>query len=235
MLLCVATVVAGCTADPESAAVPRRADTATAQQVPQQSDGPESAAPARPEEEPVEDVEPQRLALAPGVTAELTAGVWESGPAQWLEVASSCVDLLLFEGHETSDADSQAGRFWVDWRSDEAHPSDQVTIADSFGESGWATPSDASLVPPDRLSVRTEWIEVVRYERWPAPGPSAQPDEPSMNPADGFAVIARTVAPAGYVGVGSVIIGDRTEADHDPRHFLETLELDLQALIDSCG
>jgi hypothetical protein len=235
LLLCVATAVAGCTAGSEPEAVPPLSDVAPTQQPPGQ------AAPLDPEllggseEDPLEGSISQRLALAPGVNAEFTAGTWESGPAEWLEVTSRCQDLLLFVGRNTSVADDREARFWVYWRSDDALPWDQVTIADSFGEFGWGTPSDAALVPPERISARTEWIEIVRYERWPAPGPSTDPEEPSMDPADGFAVIARTVAPAGYVGVGSVIIGDRSASDHDPRHVLETLELDLQAVIDSCA
>jgi hypothetical protein len=233
LLLCVATAVAGCTTEPE--AVPPPSDVAPAQQLPEQADPLDPESPGGPEEQPVEGSIPQRLALAPGVNAEFTAGTWESGRADWLGVTSRCQDLLLFEGRDTSVADGRAARFWVYWRSDDALPWDQVAIADTFGEYGWGTPADAALVPPERISVRTEWIEVVRYERWLAPGPSADPDEPPMDPADGYAVIARTVAPAGYVGVGSVIIGDRSASDHDPRHVLETLELDLQAVIDSCA
>lgn len=75
-------------------------------------------------------------------------------------------------------------------------------------------PGDASLFAPARISVPTEWIEVIRYERWPVPGSDPEPGELATVPADGLAVIARTVEAAG---------------------FLETLELDLQELIASCG
>jgi hypothetical protein len=235
ILLCVATVIAGCTAGSESAAEPPLTDDVSAELTPPRSDGLESVAPNRPEEESVEAALPQRLALAPGVNGEFTAGVWESAPAEWLEVTSRCEDLVVFEGLETSNADGRVARSWIYWRSDDAVPSEQVTVADIFGEFGWGTPFDASLVPPERLSVQTEWIEVVRYDRWPAVGSPAGPGEPAMDPAEGFAFIARTIAPAGFVGAGSVIIGDRSMSDHDPRHFLETLELDLQGLIASCG
>jgi hypothetical protein len=172
--------------------------------------------------------------LAPGVSAEFTSGTWESGPAAWLEGSSRCADLLLFEGLENSGPGDRKAYFWVYWRSDDALPWEQVTIIESFGEYGWGTVADLSVVTPDRLSVPTEWIDVIRYERWPAPGPSTDPEEPAMTPADGFAVIARTTSPEGFVGVGSVIIGERSESDHDPRRLLETLEVDFQALIDSC-
>jgi len=230
VLLCATILVAGCGAG----SAPEATTPAASSPSTQRSDGPEPAAPEGPEQDTVEDVIPQRLVLAPGVSAEFTAGAWESGPAAWLEVSSRCADLLLFEGLEISGPDDRKAYFWVYWRSDDALPWEQVTIIETFGEFGWATPSDPSLVAPDLISVPMEWIEVVRYERWPAPGPSTDPDEPTLIPADGYAVIARTVAPAGFVGAGSVIIGDRWESDHDPRRLLETLELDLQALIDSC-
>ena len=228
-------MAAGCSGRAESDTAPASADAVPTQPPPQQEERPEPAAPDGQAEESEDDAVPAQIALAPGVSAASTAGVWESGPAEWLEVASRCEDLLLFEGREVSGGDSTGAIFWVYWRSDEALPWEQVTVADTFGEFGWGTPADASLFPPERISVRTEWIEVVRYERWPVPGPGPEPGELAMGPADGFAVIARTVAPAGFLGAGSVIIGDRSASDHDPRLFLETLEIDLQALIGSCG
>jgi len=230
VLLCAFILAAGCGAGSEPEAAAPAADATPTQP----SDSPEPDAPAGPEPPTAEDVIPQRLAMAPGVSAEFTSGTWESGPATWLDASSRCVDLRVFEGLETSGADDRKVLFWVYWRSDEALPWEQVTVADSFGEFGWGTPSDPLLVVPDRVSVPTEWIEVVRYDRWPAPGPSIRPGEPTMLPADGFAVIARTLTPSGFVGVGSVIIGEPSESDHDPRRLLETLELDLKALIDSC-
>jgi hypothetical protein len=230
VLLCASILIAGCGAGSESEAAAPAADATSTQR----SDDQEPAASEGPEQDTIEDVIPQRLAPAPGVSAEFTSGTWESGPAAWLEASSRCADLLLFEGVETSGPDDREAFFWVYWRSDDALPWEQVTIIETFGEFGWATPSDPSLVAPDLISVPTEWVEVVRYERWPAPGPSADPEEPTMIPADGYAVIARTVAPAGFIGAGSVIIGERSQSDHDPRRLLETLELDLRALIDSC-
>jgi hypothetical protein len=234
LLLWVAAATAGCAGGAESGAVPPSAAAVPVQPPPQQADRSGPAPPDGAVEASAEEAVPQRIVLAPGVSAQLTAGVWESGPAAWLEVTSNCEDLLLFEGRQTSGGEVMSGYVWVYWRSDDALPWEQVTIADSFGEFGWGTPSDASLVAPERISVRTEWIEVVSYERWPVPGPSQEPGESAMGPADGFAFIARTVAPAGFLGAGSVIIGDRSDSDHDPRQFLETLELDLQVLIDSC-
>jgi len=200
------------------------------------SDAPEpgsSEAPGSAHETVVDDTV-QRIDLAPGVTGELTAGTWETGPAEWLRADSGCADLMVWEGREVSGSDGRAS-FWVYWRSDEALPWDQVSVADSYGEFGWATPADAALVDPDRLSMPTEWIEVVRYEQWPAPGSSTGPEGPEMIPAEGFAFVARTVAPAGYVGAGSIIFGEPSDVDHDPRRVLETLEFDLEALIGSCG
>jgi len=230
VLLCATVLAAGCGTGSEPEASAPRADATSTQP----SVSPEPVAPTAPEPDTVEDVIPQRLALAPGVSAELTSGTWGSGPATWLDASSRCVDLRVFEGLETSGADDRKGLFWVYWRSDDALAWEQVTIIEAFGEFGWGTPVDPSLVTPDRISVPTEWIEVVRYDRWPAPGPSTRPGEPTMIPADGFAVIARTVTPSGFLGAGSVIFGEPSESDHDPRRLLETLELDLQALIATC-
>lgn len=231
-MLCFA-ITAACSAGPGSGAAPQAVDADSVQQPPPRAADPEPPHPEDPDEEKV--LGPRSLMLAPGVSSASTAKVWESGPAEWLEVASRCEDLLLFEGREAIGGDSTGARSWVYWRSDDALPWEQLTIADTFGEFGWGTPADASLFPPERISVRTEWIEVIRYDSWPVPGPGPEPGDLATGPADGFAVIARTVSPAGFLGAGSVIIGDQIASDHDPRLFLESLELDLQALIGSCG
>jgi len=170
--------------------------------------------------------------LAPGVEARMTAGVWQSQPARWLQGTSACVDLPAFVA---TDIIAPGPFTWVYWRSDEAMPSDQVAVADTFGEYGWGVLDDEPLVDPGRISVATEWIDVIRYDRWPTGGSSSERGELAYQPATGYAIVARTVSPAGFLGVGSVIV-DAVARDmvHDPRQLIESLTFDLDRLIASC-
>lgn len=170
--------------------------------------------------------------LAPGVAARMTAGVWQNEPARWLQGTSTCADLTAFVA---TDVTTPGPFSWVYWRSDAAMPWDQVTVADTFGEYGWGVADDGSLMDPARISVATEWIDVVRYDRWPTGDSSAEPGELTYSPATGYAIVARTVSPAGFLGVGSVIV-DAVASDmvHDPRQLIESLTFDLDRLVASC-
>jgi hypothetical protein len=170
--------------------------------------------------------------LSPGVTGELTDGTWRITPSAWLDSSSACSDLLVFEGTD----EASEGRFlWVYWRSDNADPQEQVAVADYFGEFGWGSPGDANLMGPARISVATEWIEVIRYERWPTAASSSNPGELMTEPADGYAIIARTIEPAGFLGVGSIVLATSSSGGaHDPQRLIETLTFNLDELLEYC-
>jgi hypothetical protein len=170
--------------------------------------------------------------LSPGVTGALADGTWRIAPSEWFDNSSACSDLLVFEG----TAEASEGRFfWVYWRSDNADPREQLAVADYFGEFAWGIPGDENLMDPARISAPTEWIEVIRYERWPTGAPSMNPSELMTEPADGYAIIARTITPAGFLGVGSVVVAPSgSDEDHDPQRLIETLTFNLDELLAYC-